>query len=153
MEGSHLNATTRPYHPQSCRPRKINLKLKDISKFFHLRQSEAAKQLGISLTSLKSSCRRFGILRWPSARGNHNHFMGELPVSPSPEPSRPSNDTSSASAARASSNLPAAPAEEGEAPPLDPAWMEWFLETPLTPVEDEGGNVGDLVEETSLPCL
>ena len=63
------------------------------------------------------------------------------------------NDASSASAASTSSDLQAAPAAEGEATPLDPAWMEWFLDTPLTPVEDEGGNVGELVEETSLPCL
>mmetsp|Transcript_11603 Transcript_11603/g.26578 ORF Transcript_11603/g.26578 Transcript_11603/m.26578 type:complete len:156 (-) Transcript_11603:103-570(-) len=39
-----------------------------LSKLFHMRQLDAAKHLGISLTSLKSACRRIGLDRWPYER-------------------------------------------------------------------------------------
>ncbi|EKX38107.1 hypothetical protein GUITHDRAFT_115661 [Guillardia theta CCMP2712] len=39
-----------------------------LSQLFHLRQQEAAHHLGISLTSLKTACRRLGLDRWPYTR-------------------------------------------------------------------------------------
>ncbi|EKX50756.1 hypothetical protein GUITHDRAFT_103347 [Guillardia theta CCMP2712] len=46
----------------------IRLDLSTVSSLYHLKQVEAAKLLGISLTSLKSGCRRLGIERWPYRR-------------------------------------------------------------------------------------
>lgn len=37
----------------------------EISKLFHLPQSEAAKELNICCTALKKRCRKLGIQRWP----------------------------------------------------------------------------------------
>eukprot|EP00960_Hanusia_phi_P069444 767092-Hanusia_phi.AAC.5 len=46
----------------------VNLTVNDIAELFVMRQSDAAKYLGISLTSLKSSCRMLGLARWPYSR-------------------------------------------------------------------------------------
>eukprot|EP00960_Hanusia_phi_P049316 759490-Hanusia_phi.AAC.5 len=46
----------------------IRLGYEDITGLFHMRQTEAAKYLGISLTTMKSVCRRVGITRWPYSR-------------------------------------------------------------------------------------
>eukprot|EP00960_Hanusia_phi_P048253 758837-Hanusia_phi.AAC.2 len=43
----------------------IRISLNMLEPLFNLKQEDAAKQLGISLTSLKSACRKLGILRWP----------------------------------------------------------------------------------------
>ncbi|EKX53201.1 hypothetical protein GUITHDRAFT_100911 [Guillardia theta CCMP2712] len=47
---------------------RVSLSKEDIQKLFHLRQVEAAKLLGLSLTALKSVCRKVGVLRWPYSR-------------------------------------------------------------------------------------
>ncbi|EKX48519.1 hypothetical protein GUITHDRAFT_105664 [Guillardia theta CCMP2712] len=39
-----------------------------IQNLFHMRQADAARILGISLSSLKSACRRLGFPRWPYSR-------------------------------------------------------------------------------------
>eukprot|EP00960_Hanusia_phi_P019382 572139-Hanusia_phi.AAC.3 len=44
------------------------LDLDIIEKYFHVPQCEAAKRLGISLTCLKSACRKIGVRRWPYTR-------------------------------------------------------------------------------------
>ncbi|EKX39799.1 hypothetical protein GUITHDRAFT_114049 [Guillardia theta CCMP2712] len=46
----------------------VQLTQQDILKLFHVRQTEAAKMLGISLTALKSACRILGLPRWPYHR-------------------------------------------------------------------------------------
>ena len=46
----------------------VTLTMEFVSTFFHMRQSEVAKHLGISLTALKSGCRRIGLPRWPYSR-------------------------------------------------------------------------------------
>eukprot|EP00960_Hanusia_phi_P061407 764836-Hanusia_phi.AAC.4 len=46
----------------------VTLTMEFVSTFFHMRQSEVAKHLGISLTALKSACRRIGLPRWPYSR-------------------------------------------------------------------------------------
>ncbi|EKX34107.1 hypothetical protein GUITHDRAFT_119715 [Guillardia theta CCMP2712] len=48
--------------------REIALTAESISKLFKMRQSDAAKHLGISLTALKSACRRVGVHKWPYIR-------------------------------------------------------------------------------------
>eukprot|EP00960_Hanusia_phi_P039371 753865-Hanusia_phi.AAC.2 len=60
----------RPDRPQS--PLGVQLSLETITPLFHTRQEQAAKLLGISLTSLKCACRRLGISRWPYKRGTRN---------------------------------------------------------------------------------
>eukprot|EP00277_Geminigera_cryophila_P001931 CAMPEP_0179432586 /NCGR_PEP_ID=MMETSP0799-20121207/17174_1 /TAXON_ID=46947 /ORGANISM="Geminigera cryophila, Strain CCMP2564" /LENGTH=673 /DNA_ID=CAMNT_0021210061 /DNA_START=179 /DNA_END=2200 /DNA_ORIENTATION=+ len=41
------------------------VKLEELSKYFHLPEKAVAKELGICLTSLKKLCRSYGITRWP----------------------------------------------------------------------------------------
>jgi hypothetical protein len=41
------------------------VKLDELSKYFHLPEKSVAKELGICLTSLKKLCRSYGITRWP----------------------------------------------------------------------------------------
>ncbi|EKX35693.1 hypothetical protein GUITHDRAFT_118183 [Guillardia theta CCMP2712] len=45
----------------------VQLDLTIIEPLFHMRQKDAAKFLGISLTTLKRSCRLLGVQRWPYA--------------------------------------------------------------------------------------
>ncbi|EKX42701.1 hypothetical protein GUITHDRAFT_111373 [Guillardia theta CCMP2712] len=54
----------------------VSLTLTDVQGMFHLRQSEAAKLLGISLTAMKCACRRMG---------DQHHAAGastEIPATP-----------------------------------------------------------------------
>ncbi|EKX30851.1 hypothetical protein GUITHDRAFT_122940 [Guillardia theta CCMP2712] len=46
----------------------VQLDLTIIEPLFHMRQKDAAKFLGISLTTLKRACRLLGVQRWPYAR-------------------------------------------------------------------------------------
>jgi hypothetical protein len=62
-------------HNQSCdegprkgRPR-VQVRIEAIRALFDLPQPRAASALGISLTALKSVCRKNGIERWPYQRG------------------------------------------------------------------------------------
>ena len=43
------------------------VKLEELSKYFHLPEKAVAKELGICLTSLKKLCRSYGITRWSPA--------------------------------------------------------------------------------------
>eukprot|EP00960_Hanusia_phi_P021160 625094-Hanusia_phi.AAC.1 len=52
-----------------------------LSELFHLRQQEAAQHLGISLTSLKTACRRLGLDRWPYMRDR----VSDKPEAPRPD--------------------------------------------------------------------
>jgi DNA-binding MurR/RpiR family transcriptional regulator len=36
-----------------------------ISSYFNMRAQDAAKELGVGITTLKRECRRLGIKRWP----------------------------------------------------------------------------------------
>eukprot|EP00960_Hanusia_phi_P066870 766496-Hanusia_phi.AAC.4 len=48
----------------------ITLRSHDIVELFHLQQKEAAKRLGVSLTTLKMACRKLRLPRWPYTRQN-----------------------------------------------------------------------------------
>ena len=48
---------------------KLEFKYGTISKYFGMRLSHAARELGISPTSLKHTCRKLGIQQWPYPRG------------------------------------------------------------------------------------
>eukprot|EP00960_Hanusia_phi_P049379 759523-Hanusia_phi.AAC.5 len=54
----------------STRP--VEITLDRLRPLFHLRQEIAAEILGVSLSSLKTSCRRLGLNRWPYTRFNSN---------------------------------------------------------------------------------
>ncbi|EKX45957.1 hypothetical protein GUITHDRAFT_107994 [Guillardia theta CCMP2712] len=55
--------------PSKGKNRKIaTLSYEQISQLFHLKQIDAARQLGISLTAMKNMCRRAGIWKWPYSR-------------------------------------------------------------------------------------
>ncbi|EKX42781.1 hypothetical protein GUITHDRAFT_111150 [Guillardia theta CCMP2712] len=58
--------------PGSSAPSHVSLSLQALSPLFHTPQDQAAHVLGISLTSLKSACRRLGISRWPYKRGQRS---------------------------------------------------------------------------------
>ncbi|CAM6088723.1 unnamed protein product [Calypogeia fissa] len=45
-----------------------HLKLSDLSIYFHLSVVDAAKKLGVSQTTLKKACRKFGLKRWPGRK-------------------------------------------------------------------------------------
>eukprot|EP00288_Rhodomonas_lens_P017057 CAMPEP_0177695776 /NCGR_PEP_ID=MMETSP0484_2-20121128/3636_1 /TAXON_ID=354590 /ORGANISM="Rhodomonas lens, Strain RHODO" /LENGTH=355 /DNA_ID=CAMNT_0019206721 /DNA_START=69 /DNA_END=1133 /DNA_ORIENTATION=+ len=52
--------------PAAARPMlNKEVKLDELSKYFHLPEKAVAKELGICLTSLKKLCRSYGITRWP----------------------------------------------------------------------------------------
>mmetsp|Transcript_28370 Transcript_28370/g.64294 ORF Transcript_28370/g.64294 Transcript_28370/m.64294 type:complete len:142 (-) Transcript_28370:93-518(-) len=46
----------------------VTLNAQGVTSLFVMRQSDAAKFLGISLTSLKSACRQLGVTKWPYSR-------------------------------------------------------------------------------------
>ncbi|EKX42779.1 hypothetical protein GUITHDRAFT_111149 [Guillardia theta CCMP2712] len=50
-------------------PIEVTLNLDTIRPLFTMKQEDAAKQLRISVTSLKAVCRQLGIARWPYTRG------------------------------------------------------------------------------------
>eukprot|EP00960_Hanusia_phi_P040323 754398-Hanusia_phi.AAC.1 len=80
---------------------------KQIESLFHLRQTEAAAYLGISLTAMKAACRRVGISKWPYSRIRPKTIIklvsptpvtaeeasDESTVEYSPSPSKPPSDT------------------------------------------------------------
>lgn len=45
-----------------------HLKMSDLSAYFHLSVVDAAKKLGVSQTTLKKACRKFGLKRWPGRK-------------------------------------------------------------------------------------
>ncbi|XP_002975726.2 uncharacterized protein LOC9630378 [Selaginella moellendorffii] len=45
-----------------------HLILSDLSAYFHLSIVDAAKKLGVSQTTLKKACRKFGLKRWPGRK-------------------------------------------------------------------------------------
>eukprot|EP00960_Hanusia_phi_P048939 759268-Hanusia_phi.AAC.1 len=60
----------RSRNEQSSIAKKESLSLvrEDIVRLFDMRQTDAAKMLGISLTALKCVCRKLGIMKWPYSR-------------------------------------------------------------------------------------
>lgn len=50
--------------------------INSVSPFFDVPQSDAAKNLGISLTALKQVCRKLGLSRWPYVRPKKNKMRG-----------------------------------------------------------------------------
>lgn len=59
----------RPRAGERQSPLEVRLSVDALAPLFNTPQDQAAQLLGISLTSLKSACRRLGIPRWPYRRG------------------------------------------------------------------------------------
>ena len=53
--------------PTKGRPPLLDVNIDCLRPLFHLPQPEAAQKLGVSLTRLRSTCRRLGLKSWPSA--------------------------------------------------------------------------------------
>ena len=68
-----------------------------IAERFCLVQNDAAKELGISVTTLKQVCRKLGIERWPGPKRRHHAMLNrddeesQTSICNSPIPVRPSN--------------------------------------------------------------
>ncbi|EKX48520.1 hypothetical protein GUITHDRAFT_105665 [Guillardia theta CCMP2712] len=56
------------HHTRSSEEREVEVTRQVILDLFHMRQADAATSLSISLSSLKSACRRLGFPRWPYSR-------------------------------------------------------------------------------------
>ncbi|EKX37111.1 hypothetical protein GUITHDRAFT_145221 [Guillardia theta CCMP2712] len=50
----------------------LTFDINKISGLFHMRQTDAADFLGISLTTLKTVCKQLGVTRWPHARSKQD---------------------------------------------------------------------------------
>eukprot|EP00960_Hanusia_phi_P044486 756670-Hanusia_phi.AAC.2 len=78
----------RPRQPldSSVTRQEVSLTLDLVRPLFCYRQVYAAEMLGISLTSLKSACRRLGIVRWPYTRKriSATSSRSQSPISSSP---------------------------------------------------------------------
>ena len=52
--------------------RHIRVNHKALASLFHLKLKEAAREIGLCPTTFKKACRRFGIEKWPSRRGQRD---------------------------------------------------------------------------------
>ncbi|EKX42879.1 hypothetical protein GUITHDRAFT_111246 [Guillardia theta CCMP2712] len=82
--------------------REVTLDAQLLQGLFHVRQEEAAEQLGVCLTSFKAACRRLGIQRWPYTKGMSQR--NGRPGVPSRESQTGSESASSPSPSSASSD-------------------------------------------------
>ena len=64
-EHPHTTSHYRPILSQTGGSISSEVKLEDLSKYFHLPEKSVAKEMGMCLTSLKKLCRSYGITRWP----------------------------------------------------------------------------------------
>eukprot|EP00960_Hanusia_phi_P071712 767614-Hanusia_phi.AAC.7 len=55
----------------------VSIGLEDIMQLSHLRQADAARTMGISLTAFKSACRQLGLTRWPYSKQAENQTSQE----------------------------------------------------------------------------
>eukprot|EP00960_Hanusia_phi_P055671 763029-Hanusia_phi.AAC.1 len=62
-----INARVRKHDTEQS-ARAVHLTISALQPLFNVKQEEAAAMLGLSLTSLKSACRRLGLARWPYTR-------------------------------------------------------------------------------------
>eukprot|EP00960_Hanusia_phi_P038793 753605-Hanusia_phi.AAC.3 len=115
MQSVYVQA--RPRHSSDRQVIKLDVPI--LSQVFHLRQPEAAQLLGVSLTSLKSACRKLGIDRWPYVRQGDEDVSGE---SGRRKLETPNTATGSSQQAPAPSVEPSVWGEE-EAGDLESVWQ------------------------------
>ena len=61
---------------------------REVESLFGLAQQDAALKLGVSLSKLKSECRKLGIARWPSMQHTCGALLDRLCTSPPCETSK-----------------------------------------------------------------
>ncbi|EKX36755.1 hypothetical protein GUITHDRAFT_117053 [Guillardia theta CCMP2712] len=108
--------------------RYIRLDLLTISSLFHLRQLEAARILGISLTSLKSACRRLGVERWPYTRDATSPDRTDLFETPARHVTGSEPDVAALGASPSEQGYGLQQASESK---IDRGWMDWYLSFPV----------------------
>jgi len=91
----------------SCSP--VELTREVLTSKFHMRLSDAAKSLGISITSFKQVCRKLGLARWPRRLQSHPTRTGaDAASNPRAESDdNNSDDMSSTTTTYAEENAPA----------------------------------------------
>eukprot|EP00960_Hanusia_phi_P006434 184513-Hanusia_phi.AAC.3 len=96
----------------------------NLQKLLGLKQSDAAKQLGISLTALKSVCKNLGLSKWPYRRTVYRRVR--------PERDRKKDQGSAASEAAASDSIATSKDSEQEGSSSEDGvadrWIEGFRE-------------------------
>ena len=132
------------YPVDATNNRKIIITLEEIETRVHLSSQEAALSLGISVTTLKKTCRLLGVPRWPYSRKGKSYSKSYS--------KRPKNE--------------APPTYESPESPLwFPDWMHplWHSDTPplcldsalcqgIEEVPDEGCDLWFLACECSPRC-
>ncbi|EKX53203.1 hypothetical protein GUITHDRAFT_100913 [Guillardia theta CCMP2712] len=112
---------------------RVSLSKEDIQKLFHLRQVEAAKLLGLSLTALKSVCRKVGVLRWPYSRDRQQSTTSGLGSSASSGWAGGNSDASTEDASGGEEGGEWVHEWDGDCDqeedrrPLDARWIAWYI--------------------------
>ncbi|EKX42651.1 hypothetical protein GUITHDRAFT_111330 [Guillardia theta CCMP2712] len=76
MEQRPIKIFPRRKQGQPSRGPDVYLTHDRLASFFHMRQKDAAEKLGISLTAMRSACRRLGIERWPYSKSEREEEEG-----------------------------------------------------------------------------
>ncbi|EKX49499.1 hypothetical protein GUITHDRAFT_105023 [Guillardia theta CCMP2712] len=128
--------------PRAIRKNCIRIDPARLQALFCYKESEAAKILGISLTAMKSVCRRAGITRWPYSRtragaGDSASASGSSP-SPSPSSAGMSMGPEEGSSSVETSVCGSPEADMGggegwgweeDESPLEAGWIEWYIQS------------------------
>eukprot|EP00960_Hanusia_phi_P063005 765330-Hanusia_phi.AAC.2 len=85
-----VHARSKLYNSYGPMPVRVDERL--LARLYDRRQEDAAKILGMSLTSLKMACRRLGIKRWPYSR--YEPSLDDLAPSSQPSASQQPNPPS-----------------------------------------------------------
>eukprot|EP00960_Hanusia_phi_P020874 615207-Hanusia_phi.AAC.3 len=118
-------------------PIEVAIDLQVLEPLFSLRQEEAADTLGVCLTSLKSACRKLGIMRWPYKKGGAR------------EVGKNENDEEEGEAEVGSSSMGAESEEACTRVHLNRDWLQWYLSS--TDVDSVTYEPSGLVRETQQP--
>ncbi|EKX42650.1 hypothetical protein GUITHDRAFT_111329 [Guillardia theta CCMP2712] len=76
MEQRPIKIFPRRKQGQPSRGPDVYLTHDRLASFFHMRQKDAAEKLGISLSAMRSACRRLGIERWPYSKSEREEEEG-----------------------------------------------------------------------------
>ncbi|EKX42822.1 hypothetical protein GUITHDRAFT_111192 [Guillardia theta CCMP2712] len=103
-------------------PIEVSIDLQVLEPLYCMRQEEAAERLGVCLTSLKSACRKLGVMRWPYKKGG-------------PSSARYNQDVTREGGSETASSIGESQGEAGvEDSPgpcartcIDSRWLRWYM--------------------------